>query len=268
MVLKPCTRHMPLSRAPNGRPLGALSVRFLYDGRKGHVRLWVGPGPRTHRHQECGPRVSAAHREPRPSSHAHVLSVQHERQPATHLAREGHDHHLERWPHCKTQPEERPGFSGWPLVLLPGHSLRGTQHTREHGAGHVHVAETGERHVAFSQESARLENPISSPGRTLRLPNVVPPNWHLCGPQRNPIEHDFYVITSLQDLGLSSLTQRRPSAGIGTNAHASFAHQRGLAGLRAAQGGLQSRTVPTREGALQTRAREALGQMKAIFVGA
>lgn len=29
----------------------------------------------------------------------------------------------------------------------------------------------------------------------------------LVGPQRNPIEHDFYVITSLHDIGLSSLTQ-------------------------------------------------------------
>ena len=27
------------------------------------------------------------------------------------------------------------------------------------------------------------------------------------GPQRNPIEHDFYVIISLYDIGLSSLTQ-------------------------------------------------------------
>ena len=27
------------------------------------------------------------------------------------------------------------------------------------------------------------------------------------GPQCNPIEHDFYVIISLHDIGLSSLTQ-------------------------------------------------------------
>ena len=27
------------------------------------------------------------------------------------------------------------------------------------------------------------------------------------GPQCNPIEHDFYVIISLRDIGLSSLTQ-------------------------------------------------------------
>lgn len=131
----------------------------------------------------------------------------------------------------------------------------------------MHVAEIGERLVAFSQESARLENPISPPGRTLRLPNVVPPNWHLSGPQRNPIEHDFYVITSLQDLGLSSLTQRRHSAGIGTNAHASCAHQRCLVGLRAAQGRLESCTLPAREGASHTRAQEALGQVKAMFLG-
>lgn len=29
----------------------------------------------------------------------------------------------------------------------------------------------------------------------------------LVGPQRNPIEHEFYVITFLHDIGLSSLTQ-------------------------------------------------------------
>lgn len=29
----------------------------------------------------------------------------------------------------------------------------------------------------------------------------------LVGPQGNPIEHEFYVITFLHDIGLSSLTQ-------------------------------------------------------------
>lgn len=29
----------------------------------------------------------------------------------------------------------------------------------------------------------------------------------LVGPQHNPIEHEFYVITFLHDIGLSSLTQ-------------------------------------------------------------
>lgn len=32
-VLKPCTYHMTLSRAPKERPPSALSVRFLYDRR-------------------------------------------------------------------------------------------------------------------------------------------------------------------------------------------------------------------------------------------
>lgn len=83
MVLRPCTDHMTLTRAPKERLLRALSVRFLYDRRDvsgfGSARAQGPPGTEN----DCGTRVSAAHREPRPWSHAHVLSVQHERQPLT-----------------------------------------------------------------------------------------------------------------------------------------------------------------------------------------
>lgn len=108
-VLKPCTYHRTLSRAPKERPPSALSVRFLTTG---GTRLASG-GPEPKDLQAPRTWSEGLHCPQRAStlvSCTHALCPT--RKTATHLAREGHDHHLERWPHCKTQPEERPGFSG------------------------------------------------------------------------------------------------------------------------------------------------------------
>lgn len=100
MVLKPCTRHMTLS---------ALSVRFLYERRD--IFGFGRPRPKDLQATKNGVRGS-----PLPKENLPLVSCTRALCPtqntATHLEREGHDHHLQRWPHCKTQPEERSGLTG------------------------------------------------------------------------------------------------------------------------------------------------------------
>ena len=71
----------------------------------------------------------------------------------------------------------------------------------EHG---VHPPE-GHKEFTAATEQEHLAGEM----RAMVLKDQRPTGLHLfpvlfTGPQRNPIEHDFYVITSLHDIGLSS----------------------------------------------------------------